>query len=150
MCVFMSQLLTYSEADLATSHHVVQEGVLSHQLQTWKHKDTISHAFRCLVKSMHQVAVTQKQTGEWCLLSGCACQPVSVILAHFLYFLPPLWNYIYIHLLAVIMSGEGMQIYFTSLHRLEDKSFPCVNSWTLQSSKQQGLGAGSTVHRKNR
>lgn len=34
-------LLTYSEVDLAASHHIIQERVLSHQLQAQKHKDTV-------------------------------------------------------------------------------------------------------------
>lgn len=31
-------MLTYSEVDLAAAHHVVQEGVLSHQLQTHRNR----------------------------------------------------------------------------------------------------------------
>lgn len=34
-------MLTYSEVDLAASHHIVQEGVLSRQLQT--HTQTQRH-----------------------------------------------------------------------------------------------------------
>lgn len=34
-------LLTYREVDLAASHHIIQERVLSHQLQAQKHKDTV-------------------------------------------------------------------------------------------------------------
>lgn len=83
MCL-CSLMLTYGEVDLAAAHHVVQEGVLSHQLQTQKQghsvneriphesgfiiKDTITmilHTcidFKC--KNPLQVAATHKSMSE--------------------------------------------------------------------------------------
>lgn len=55
MCACLcSLLLTYSEVDLAATHHIVQEGVLSHQLQahteTQRHRvnENITQVFMCV------------------------------------------------------------------------------------------------------
>lgn len=42
MCFYV---LTYGEVDLAAAHHIVQEGVLSQQLQTHSVNERITHVY---------------------------------------------------------------------------------------------------------
>lgn len=62
-------MLMYREVDLAAAHHIVQEGVLSHQLhtQTQGHSvnESVTHAFMCILNytqsmKLHTNVVSRK------------------------------------------------------------------------------------------